>query len=108
MVITTNSVSVIPTNSVSIISTKYIFSPYWLKRYEIIQSLKEVCSTKKQCKMSSSKNIDLSRDFAAGVYLSDAQNPIPTPPPLHTVYVYTGYLFTKGSGWGGELNQREV
>ena len=28
-------------------------------------------------------------DFAAGVYLSEAQNP-----PLHTEYVYTAYLFT--------------
>jgi hypothetical protein len=80
---------IIITNSVSIISTKYIFLPYWLKRYEIIQSLKEVCSTRKQCKMSSSKKIDLSRDFAAGVYLSEAQNPIPTPLPLtHCLRVY--------------------
>jgi hypothetical protein len=38
-------------------------------------------------------------DFAAGVYLSEAQNPI-TPPPLHTHV----YLFTQK---GGELNQRE-
>jgi hypothetical protein len=35
-------------------------------------------------------------DFAAGVYLYEAQNPI----PLST---YTVYLFTQG---GGELNQR--
>ncbi len=35
--------------------------------------------------MSSSKKIDLLTDFAAGVYLSEAQNLIP-PPPLHTVY----------------------
>ncbi len=39
--------------------------------------------------------IDLKRDFAAGVYLSEAQNPIP---PLHTVCVYTVYLFTQGGG----------
>jgi hypothetical protein len=40
--------------------------------------------------MSSSKAIDLWRDFAAGVYLSKTQYPI--PPPLHTVYVYKVYL----------------
>jgi hypothetical protein len=43
--------------------------------------------------MSSSKTIDLKRDFAAGAYLSEAQILIP-PPPLNSVYVYTVYLFT--------------
>ncbi len=33
-------------------------------------------------------------------------DPIP-PPPLHTVYVYTVYLFTQGRGEGGEMKQRE-
>ncbi len=33
--------------------------------------------------------------MSAGVYLSEAQNPIP---PLHTVYEYTVYLFTQGRG----------
>jgi hypothetical protein len=27
--------------------------------------------------------------FALGVYLSEAQNPVPAPPPGHYVYVYT-------------------
>jgi hypothetical protein len=31
--------------------------------------------------MSASKNIDLERDFAADVYLSEAQNPNTHPPP---------------------------
>jgi hypothetical protein len=54
--------------------------------------------------MSSSKKIDLSRDFAAGVYLSEAQNPIPPPQTLYTVYQV---LIHTGKG-GGELNQREA
>jgi hypothetical protein len=40
--------------------------------------------------------IDLKRYFAAGVYLSEAQNPIPPPP-------YTLIHTRKG----GELNERE-
>ncbi len=40
-------------------------------------------------------------DFAAGVCLSEAQNP--TPPSLHTVYVYTVFLFTLGRGEGGRV-----
>jgi hypothetical protein len=51
--------------------------------------------------MSSSKKIDKLSDFAAGVYLSEAQNP---PPPTHIVYVYTHTVYGKG----GFLNQREV
>ena len=45
------------------------------------------------------------RDFAAGVYLSEALNPIP-PPSLHTLHVYKVHLFTQRIGEGGELNQR--
>jgi hypothetical protein len=51
--------------------------------------------------MSSSKKIYLYRDFAAGVYLSEAQNPIPSP--LHTIRVYSILIHTGGGG----LNQRE-
>jgi hypothetical protein len=48
--------------------------------------------------MSSSKKIDLKRDFAACVYLYEAQNPIP---PLYTIHMCnTVYLFTKGRGGG--------
>ncbi len=56
---------------------------------------------KKQCTMSSSKKIDKQIYFAAGVYLSETQNPI--HPTLHIVYAYTVYLFTQRRG---ELNQR--
>jgi hypothetical protein len=47
------------------------------------------------------KKIDLQMDFAAGVYLSEAQNPIPLPPP-HTQYTYS----CREGGVRG-LNQRE-
>jgi hypothetical protein len=49
--------------------------------------------------MSSSKKLTCKRDFAAGVYLSEAQNPI------HCIRVYR--ILRKG-GSGGEWNQREV
>ncbi len=56
--------------------------------------------------MSSSKIIHLLRDFAAGVYLSEAPSPPMTPhhPPLHTVYVYTCIVLihTGKGGKGGE------
>jgi hypothetical protein len=50
--------------------------------------------------MSSSKKSDLQRDFAAGVYLSAAQNPIPTPPyTLYCICVYSILIHTgKGGG----------
>jgi hypothetical protein len=39
--------------------------------------------------MSSSKKTDLQRDFAAeGIYLSEAQNPIPSPLLTHCIHVY--------------------
>jgi hypothetical protein len=58
--------------------------------------------------MSSSKKNYLYRGFGAGVYLSEAQNPIPAR-PTHCIRVqYTEYLFTQGRGeGGGELKQRE-
>jgi hypothetical protein len=37
--------------------------------------------------MSSSKKIDLWKDFAAGVYLSEAQNPLSLPHILYTVNI---------------------
>jgi|688.fasta_scaffold1193580_1 hypothetical protein len=44
-------------------------------------------------------------DFAAGVNLSEALNPL--HPPLHIVYVYTVYLFTQRMGVGEESWTRE-
>jgi hypothetical protein len=38
-------------------------------------------------------------DFAAGVYLSEAQNPI--PPPLHTVHVYVDTVYSDREGGRG-------
>jgi hypothetical protein len=52
------------------------------------------------CQMSSSKRIDMYRDFAAGV-LSVCGPPSPpmTPPPYTLyMYVYTVYLFSQGRG----------
>jgi hypothetical protein len=46
--------------------------------------------------MFSSTKIDLQRDFAACVNLSEAQNPI--PPHIHT---------GKGEGGGDEVNHRD-
>jgi hypothetical protein len=58
--------------------------------------------------MSSSKNNDLQKDFAADVYLYEApsQHPHPLYQP-HTVCLYCYLLyFVTGKG-GGELNQWE-
>ncbi len=45
------------------------------------------------------------KGLRTGVYLSEAQNPH-TPPPLHTVSLYTVYIFTQGRG--GELTRKRV
>ncbi len=55
---------------------------------------------------SSSKKTDLQRDFVAGVYLSEAKNPIPLL-PLHIVYVYIVYLFAQGRGGGGREGRED-
>jgi hypothetical protein len=54
--------------------------------------------------MLSSKKIDLQRDFAAGAYLSEAQNPY--SPPYNCI-VYSIHIHTGRVGGGGKLNQRE-
>jgi hypothetical protein len=54
--------------------------------------------------MLSSKKIDLLRDFAAGVYLFEAQNTI--PPYTLCIHVYS-ILIHKGKGEGGELKQKK-
>ena len=45
-------------------------------------------------------------DFAAGVYLSEAQNPTHTPRTQY-IRVYTMVLIHTGQGRGGGVNQRE-
>ncbi len=47
--------------------------------------------------MSSSKKIYLYRDFKAGVYLSEAQNPIHTPRAAYTLYVHV-YVYSHRKG----------
>jgi hypothetical protein len=55
--------------------------------------------------MQSSKKIDLLRDFAAGVYRSEAQNPIP---PINTVqYMGTQYTHSHREGGRGERVEQE-
>ncbi len=59
--------------------------------------------------MSSSKKMDLNRDFAAGVYFSEAQNPIPPPPLLThcmTVRVYCTVYSDRKEGRGVEPERR--
>jgi hypothetical protein len=51
--------------------------------------------------MSSLKKNYMKRDFVTGVYLSEAPSPPMTPYPPHSVYAYTVYLFTQGTGDGG-------
>ncbi len=50
---------------------------------------------------------NLYRDFAAGVYLSEAQISIPHNPP-YTLYSCIQYTYShREGGKGGEFNQRE-
>ncbi len=57
--------------------------------------------------MSSSNKIYLYRDFTASVYWGPLPSYDPIPLPLHTVYVYTVYLFTQGRGEGGVGSEPE-
>jgi hypothetical protein len=57
--------------------------------------------------MTSSEKFDMERDFAEGVYLSEARTPIPHF--THCLYVYTVYLFTQRRGSGRvELDGRRA
>jgi hypothetical protein len=48
--------------------------------------------------MSSSKKIDLQRDFAADVYLSELRLRTLYPPPFHTVHTCIHYSYKEGGG----------
>jgi hypothetical protein len=51
--------------------------------------------------MSLSKKIYM--DFAAGVYLSEPQNPIPPPPPLYTLYMCIQHTYSHMGGGDGRV-----
>jgi hypothetical protein len=46
-------------------------------------------------------------DFAAGVYVSEAQNPIPPLPP-YTLYTCIHSILIRSRGGGGRVKTREV
>jgi hypothetical protein len=52
--------------------------------------------------MSSFKKIDLERDFAAGVYLSEAQ----TPPPPYILYTRIQYTYSHRDGGRGLTREK--
>jgi hypothetical protein len=54
---------------------------------------------RRQCRQLIKLTCKGKRGFATGVYLSEAQNPIPPPPPYTLfMWLYTVYLFTQGRG----------
>ncbi len=60
--------------------------------------------------MSSSKKIDLYRDFSVSAYLSEVQNPYTPTPSLNIVYcafIQFTYSQREGRGGGGGWNQRK-
>ncbi len=50
--------------------------------------------------MSAFLKIEQERNLAAGVYLSEAPDPLP-PPPIRTVRIHTPVLIHSGKGGGG-------
>jgi hypothetical protein len=61
-----------------------------------------------KCKQRSKwhKRLFKERDFAADVYLSEAQNPIPPPPPKHYTCIQNLKTVTPGGGGGGVEPER--
>ncbi len=57
--------------------------------------------------MSSPNKIDLLRDFAEGVYLSETQNTIPFPPPPNALYTCIQYTYSPREGGEGERVEPE-
>jgi hypothetical protein len=67
--------------------------------------LRQLCydgsrSDRMQCQMSVSKKLTCKGTLQQVFYLTEASAPI-SHPPLHTVCVFSVYLFTQGSGEGG-------
>ncbi len=86
----------------------YYATAYWITLREpeedTFERRKIDKTHRKQCKMSSSKKMTCKGTLRQVFICLFPRTSYPPPPPIHTVCVYTVYLFTRE---GGDLNQRE-